>query len=103
MSNVASGRPGLPPELDGLELAVRRLLEDHQILRRRVVVAERRARELDATLAQLRASSHDDPLALRQRIDQLEGVNRELQTRLDEGAERVRRLLARTHFLEEEK
>ncbi len=102
MSNVASGRPGLPPELDGLELAVRRLLEDHQGLRRRVAAAERRARELDATLTKLRASS-DDPLALRQRIEELEGLNRALQARLDEGAERVRRLLARTHFLEEEK
>ncbi len=102
MSNVASTRPGLPPEVDGLELAVRRLLESHQLLRRRAVAAEQRARELDATLVQLR-SSGDDPLALRRRIQELEEANRELQARLEEGAERVRRLLARTHFLEEEK
>ncbi len=102
MSNVASARPGLPPEVDGLELAVRRLLESHQLLRRRALAAERRVRELDATLTQLR-SAGDDPLALRRRIEELETANRTLQARLEEGAERVRRLLARTHFLEEEK
>ena len=102
MSNVANTRPGLPPELDGLELAVRRLLDDYRAQRRRAGAAERRVHELDALLRQLR-SAGDDPLALRQRIEALEAENRALQARLQEGAERVRRLLARTHFLEEEK
>lgn len=102
MSSAGRPRAGFPPEWDGLELAVRRLLDDHLAARRRAAVAERRARELEAALAQMRGGG-PDPVALRQRIDQLEAENRALQARLDDAAERVRRLLARTHFLEDER
>ncbi len=102
MSNVGSAHPGLPAELDGLELAIRRLLDDHRACRRRALVAERRVQELEAALNQLRADG-PDPLALRRRIEQLEAENRELQGRVTEAAERVRRLLARASFLEEER
>lgn len=102
MSSAARPRGGVPPEWDGLEQAVRRLLEDHLAARRRAAVAERKVRELEAALAQLRGGG-PDPLALRRRVEQLESENRALQQRLDDGAERVRRLLARTHFLAEDR
>ncbi len=102
MSSAARPRPGFPPEWDSLELAVRRLLDDYQSARRRATSAERRLRELEAAFAQLR-SGDVDPLALHGRVEQLEAENRALQARLQEAAERVRRLLARTQFLEEER
>ncbi len=102
MSSAARPRPGFPTEWDTLELAVRRLLDDYQALRRRALAAERRVRELEAALTQL-GSGAVDPLALQDRCQQLEVENRALHARLDEAAERVRRLLARTHFLEEER
>jgi predicted RNase H-like nuclease (RuvC/YqgF family) len=101
-SSGAEPQHGLPPEWDGLELAVRRLLDEHQSLRRRLAAAERRARELEIAVAQLRAGGLD-PVALRQHGEQLEAENRALRARLEEAATRVRRLLARTHFLEEER
>ncbi len=101
MSSAGSPRPGLPPELDGLEAAVRRLLEDQRGWRQRAVAAERRVRELEAIVAQLRAGGPDP--VLRRRMEQLEAENRALQARLAEAAERVRRLLARASFLEEER
>ena len=102
MSSGGNPRPGLPPELDGLELAVRCLLDDQRAWRRRATAAERRVQELEAAIVQLRAGGLD-PLALRRRVEQLEGENRDLQARLADAAERVRRLLARASFLEEER
>ncbi len=102
MSSAGRPRPGFPTEWDTLELAIRRLLDDYQALRRRAAAAEHRVRELEAALAQL-GSGAVDPLALQARTDQLEAENRVLRGRLDDAAERVRRLLARTHFLEEER
>ncbi len=102
MSSAGRPRPGFPTEWDALELAVRRLLDDHQALRRRAAAAEHRVHELEAALAQL-GSGDVDPLALQARTRELEAENRALQARVDEAAERVRRLLARTHFLEEER
>ncbi len=102
MSSAGRPRPGFPTEWDSLELAVRRLLEDYRALRRRTAAAEDRVRELEAALAQL-GSGAVDALALQARAEQLEAQNRALQARVDDAAERVRRLLARTHFLEEER
>ncbi len=102
MSSAGRPRPGFPTEWDALELAVRRLLDDYQALRRRAAAAEHRVRELETALAQL-GSGAVDPLALQARTLELEAENRALQARVDDAAERVRRLLARTHFLEEER
>ncbi len=102
MSSAARPRPGFPAEWEGLESSVRRLLEEHQALRRRAAAAEQRVRDLEAALAQL-GSGAVDPLALQARTRELEAENRALQARVDDAAERVRRLLARTNFLEEER
>ncbi len=102
MSSAARPRPGFPTEWDSLELAIRRLLDDYDALRRRAAAAEHRVRELETALAQL-GSGAVDPVALQARARQLEDENRALHARLAEAAERVRRLLARTHFLEEER
>ncbi len=102
MSSAARPRPGFPTEWDTLELAIRRLLDDYHTVRLRAEAAEHRIRELEAALAQL-GSGDVDPLALQARSRELEAENRALQARLDEAADRVRRLLARTSFLEEER
>ncbi len=102
MSSAGRPRPGFPTEWEALELAVRRLLDDYQALRRRAAAAEHRVRELETALAQL-GSGDVDPLALQARARELEAENRALQARVDDAAERVRRLLARTHFLEEDR
>ncbi len=102
MSSAGRPRPGFPTEWDALELAVRRLLDDYQALRRRTAAAEHRIRELEVALAQL-GSGAVDPIALQARARELEAENHALQARVDDAAERVRRLLARTHFLEEER
>ncbi len=102
MSSAGRPRPGFPTEWDALELAIRRLLDDHQTLRRRAAAAERRIRELEAALAQL-GSGAVDPLALQARTQQLEAENEALRARLEQAADRVRRLLARANFLEEER
>ena len=102
MSSAARPRPGFPTEWDGLELAVRRLLDEYQALRRRTAAAEQRVHELEVAVAQL-GSGDVDPLALQARTRELEVENHTLQARLDDAAERVRRLLARTHFLEEDR
>ncbi len=102
MSSAGRPRPGFPTEWDALELAVRRLLDDYQALRRRAAAAEHRVRELETALAQL-GSGAVDPIALQARARELEAENLALQARVDDAAERVRRLLARTHFLEEDR
>lgn len=102
MSSAGRPRPGFPTEWDALELAVRRLLDDYQALRRRAAAAEHRVRELETALTQL-GSGVVDPLALQARARELEAENHALQARVDDAAERVRRLLARTHFLEEDR
>lgn len=102
MSNVDSARPQVPREWEALERSVRGLLEEHARVRRETAVAERRIAELEAALAQLRGGG-PDPLALSNRVQELETENRALHARLDDAVDRVRRLLARTSFLEEER
>ncbi len=95
-------RPGFPVEWDSLEDSTRRLLQEYRSARGRLQAAERRMRELEAAVEQLKGGG-PDPLALSSRVRELEAENRDLRARLDDAAERVRRLLARTHFLEEER
>jgi hypothetical protein len=102
VSSVASAATGNAPDWDALERSVRGLLEEYEKVRGRALAAERRIRELEAALAQLRGDG-PDPLALTSRVELLEAENGALSARLNDAAERVRRLLARTSFLEEER
>ena len=97
----ASG-PKRPPEWDRLELAVRRLLDDHEEWRRRAEAAARRVRELDAALRDVTDGALD-PVELKRRVEVLETRNAELRQRLDKARESVDRILARLQFLEEDR
>lgn len=92
-------RPGHRAEWDRLELAVRRLLEDYQLSRNRAANAERRIGELEAALEAL-AGGGPDPIALSERIEELEAENLELVERLARARQEVERIMARLQFLE---
>jgi predicted RNase H-like nuclease (RuvC/YqgF family) len=91
--------PVLPSEWDTLELAVRRLLENHDALRRRTQIAERRVRELESALGRV-SSGALDPLALSERASVLQRENQELVERLARANEVVERIASRINFLE---
>ncbi|HSJ06366.1 MAG TPA: hypothetical protein VK936_06680 [Longimicrobiales bacterium] len=95
-------RTRTPPELDRLELKVRRLLDAHDSWRRRAESAEVRARDLEATIREL-AAGRLDPLALTDEVRALDERNRALQDRMDTARTAVQRMLARLQFAEEEK
>jgi hypothetical protein len=84
-----------------LELAVRRLLESQDALRRRAQAAETRIRELEAGLADVNAGRLD-PVALSERAQLLERENRALESRLAQARETVQRILTRLRFAEED-
>lgn len=91
-----------PPEWDALELAVRRLLETHDALRRRTQIAERRVRELESALGRV-SSGALDPLQLSERASTLERENRDLIERVAQANALVERIAARLNFLEAER
>jgi predicted RNase H-like nuclease (RuvC/YqgF family) len=97
---VESGAGRLPAEWDRLELAARRLLGEHDRLRRHADQSSRRIRELEEALAGVSAGTLD-PVALTDRLERLEAENRDLRTRLETARERVEALLGRLRFLEE--
>ncbi len=100
MSSVA-GDPGRgAPEWDRLELATRRLLKEHESFRRRAEKAERRVDELEGTLKGVSQGSID-PVVLQSRLRTTESENRALRQRLQETEGRVRRILSRLEFVEE--
>lgn len=90
------------PELDRLELTLRRLLDAHDEWRRRAEAAEARAAELERTLQQV-SSGSIDPIALADEVRRLEQRNRELRTRMDNAHAAVERMRARLQFAEEER
>lgn len=90
------------PELDHLELMVRRLLDAHDGWRRRAETAEARLQELTRAVADVSAGRLD-PLTLEQRASELEARNRALRDRLNAAHEIVQRILGRLHFVEEER
>jgi DNA repair exonuclease SbcCD ATPase subunit len=96
----ARNRNGLP-ELDRLELALRRLLDRHDALRQRAETAEARARELQEALSGI-GSGHIDPVELRTRAERLEEENRALRERLQAVDAVAQRIQARLQFAEEE-
>lgn len=91
--------PTPPPEWDSLELAVRRLLEAHDALRRRAEDAERRVKELEAALGDVSTGALD-PLQLSERASTLERANRDLLERISQANVVVERIAARLNFLE---
>jgi seryl-tRNA synthetase len=97
-------KPGniTPPELDRLELKIRRLIEAHDAWRRRAEAAEARARELEATVREL-SSGRLDPVALADEVRALEERNQALRERVSQAQDAVQRMLARLQFVEEER
>lgn len=83
-----------------LELAARRLMQEHTALRRRLSDAERRVAELERALEQV-SGGDIDPVALQTRLGEATTENEALRERLAEAQARVQRLLARLQFLHE--
>lgn len=104
MSNDAAERaiPPVPPEWERLELSVRRLLDDYETWRRRAREAEARIEELESTLTRVSSGSLD-PVALGDRVKELESENVRLRGRIEAAAEHLRRTFARIQFIEEER
>lgn len=100
--SVRRTRHIIPPELDRLELAVRRLLEAQHSLRARNEKAEARVAELEEAMRGM-ATGGLDPLALTQRVEALEAENQALRERLQSAREVVQRAVARVQFAEEER
>jgi chromosome segregation ATPase len=100
--SVRKTRHVAPPELDRLELTVRRLLEAHDLLRRRAEAAESRVAELEAAVRDL-SSGGLDPVALAGDVRGLEAQNQALRERLTAAQEAVQRMLNRLQFVEEER
>jgi chromosome segregation ATPase len=104
--NTTSGdvrtRAALPPEVDRLELTVRRLMDEHERWRRRAQKAERRVAELESALKDVTAGDLD-PVALVAQMESAERDNRVLRERLEQARDTVERITARLHFLEEER
>lgn len=101
-SSDARAEPTLPPEVDRLELTVRRLMDEHGQWRRRAQRAERRVAELEAALKGV-TSGEFDPLALGSQLEAAQRENQALRDRLDQARQTVDRITARLQFLEDER
>jgi hypothetical protein len=99
---VRNTRHHAPPELDRLELKVRRLLETHDAWRRRAEAAEVRVRNLEATVREL-AAGNLDPVVLADEVRTMDERNRALRERMQQAHQAVQRMLARLQFAEEER
>lgn len=91
-----------PPELDHLELTIRRLIDSHQTWERRAQAAEARARELEGAIQDLSAGRLD-PTALAEEVRLLEKRNASLVDRLSRAQAAVDRMMARLQFTAEER
>lgn len=99
-SNGADSANRLPDEWADLELAVRRLLDEHDGLRARASAAEARCVELETTLREY-SSGAVDPVDLQKRTERLERENQDLRSRLTQASERVGRVMERLRFAEQ--
>jgi phage shock protein A len=99
---VRKTRETAPPELDRLELTIRRLIESHQLWQKRAESAETRVRELEAAIQDLSAGRLD-PTALAEEVRVLEQHNESLRDRLTRAQEAVDRMMARLQFTSEER
>ena len=91
-----------PPELDHLELTIRRLIDSHQMWEKRAEAAEARARELESAIQDLSAGRLD-PTALAEEVRLLEKRNASLVDRLSRAQAAVDRMMARLQFTSEER
>jgi predicted RNase H-like nuclease (RuvC/YqgF family) len=92
----------MPPELDRLELTIRRLLESHARCERRAAEAEARVRELEAALGDVSAGRLD-PVTLAEEARALEERNAVLQERLSQARAAVDRIMGRLQFTAEDR
>ena len=95
-------RDTTPPELDRLELTIRRLIESHQLWEKRAQAAESRVRELESAIQDLSAGRLD-PTALAEEVRALEQRNHSLLDRLTRAQAAVERMMARLQFTAEER
>lgn len=95
-------RPTAPPELDHLELSIRRLIESHERWVERAAAAETRVQELENAIQDLSAGTLD-PVALGEAVRVLEERNSSLQDRLTRAHAAVERMMARLQFTAEER
>jgi hypothetical protein len=100
-SGDARAQATLPPEVDRLELTVRRLMDEHERWRRRAVRAERRVAELEAALKDV-TSGDLDPVALGAQLESAQRENHILRHRIEQARQTVDRITARLQFLEDE-
>jgi FtsZ-binding cell division protein ZapB len=101
-SSVRRPRQVAPPELDRLELTIHRLLEAHDAWQHRADTAAARIAELEDAVRSL-SSGGLDPVALAQQVERLEAENLALRARIAQAQENVQRMLARLHYVEEER
>jgi predicted RNase H-like nuclease (RuvC/YqgF family) len=94
----AAERHGLP----ALETAVGRAVDELRELRKRSAEAARRSAALEELLATFQSGA-DSPERMKERLERLEGENRDLRARISRGRESVERLLARIQFLEDKR
>ena len=91
-------------DLQRLETALQRLLQEFDALQRRSAEAEQRVQQLEAALRNNSTSGGElDPVAMANRVHMLEQENRFLARRLDRARESVKRISARLQFLEEDR
>ena len=99
-SNGAETAARLPGEWSELELAVRRLLDEHDALKARLATAEARCTELEGALQNF-SSGSVDPVDVQKRVEVLTRENQDLKSRLGQAHERVTRVMDRLRFAEE--
>ena len=104
MSNNASENSNVTPAqaIERLEEVVSLAVGEVDRLRQEVARIEAQGEELEALLRGV-TSGERSPREMIDRLHILEEENRDLRTRLNQGRERVERLLARIKFLEEQR
>jgi hypothetical protein len=100
-SSVPRTRQAALPDLDRLELTIRRLVEAHDGWRRRARAAEMRVRELESAMKDVSAGRLD-PVSLADEAQRLAEQNRVLRERMEQAHAAVERMSARLQFAEEE-
>ncbi|MGH7448916.1 MAG: hypothetical protein ACREK1_05035 [Longimicrobiales bacterium] len=95
-------RQAAPPELDHLELTIRRLIESHETWTKRAAAAEARVTELERAIQDLSAGTLD-PVALEEEVRVLQERNATLEDRLTRAHAAVERMMARLQFTAEER
>lgn len=94
-------RPTVEQELEGLEKAVGRLLDELAGLRVRAESAEAGHRRLEETLRRSRVDA-EDPASLERRLRELTEENARLRAVLQEARERAERIRGRLVVIEDE-